>query len=375
MIYGLLFGGFLLALAIIIWPIILWPLRHYGNSPEQRDAPSENMNVYKAQLRELETDIHAGLLSDGEAVSAQLEIERRILRIAKDKNITPALAASSNLMIAIAVLILLACVGFYLTRGMPAMEDSPLKQPQQAGDQISPKIMALKKQLLIHPENPQGWRMLGQYYTSQRMRAEAASAFQHWHELAPENIDAAITFGESLIMLANGRVGPAASLMMRRAQQIQPRHPAVQHYQALEIYQAGEVSQALAQWQALEAHSAPDAPWLGQLRMWIGRAQRDLGITTSQKSSPLPSISPEQRQAVSEMSADDQAAMIRSMVARLQEKMDKNPQNSDGWLQLIRAYRVLGDKENAIKALKQAEKHASDDMKEALKKQRESLER
>ena len=52
------------------------------------------------------------------------------------------------------------------------------------------------------------------------------------------------------------------------------------------------------------------------------------------------------------MSAEDRMAFIQSMVNRLAEKLEENPNDRTGWERLTRAYEVLGDteKEQAAKA-------------------------
>ena len=43
------------------------------------------------------------------------------------------------------------------------------------------------------------------------------------------------------------------------------------------------------------------------------------------------------------MSGDDRQAMIRSMVARLAERLAETPDDADGWIRLGRSYKVLGE--------------------------------
>ena len=174
-------------------------------------------------------------------------------------------------------------------------------------------------------------------------------------------------------MLSEGRVSPAALLVLNRARKMQPRNPGVRHYLSLASYQAGNVEQALAGWKSLESDSKPDVPWMPQLKGWIRRAEQDLGITGANASLPAPALSDEQQQAIADMSQEEQAEMIRGMVARLQEKMDQNPDNIEGWFRLAKAYMVLGQKQDAIASLEQAEKYASDDVKGEIKKQLEIL--
>lgn len=53
--------------------------------------------------------------------------------------------------------------------------------------------------------------------------------------------------------------------------------------------------------------------------------------------------------------------MIRGMVDRLAARLDKEPNDIDGWERLIRAYGVLGDKDKADAALKTARAAFKDD--------------
>jgi cytochrome c-type biogenesis protein CcmH len=54
------------------------------------------------------------------------------------------------------------------------------------------------------------------------------------------------------------------------------------------------------------------------------------------------------------MSPDQQAAFIRSMVARLAERLETEPGDFQGWLRLARAYGVLGEPAKAESALAHA---------------------
>ncbi len=368
--------GFLLALAIILIPLFRY-------RADDGQSQSQNMAVYKAQLSELVADQNNGMLSETEAASARLEIERRLLRITDDKtarNKSGSTITSPFLLVVMATIVLLLCAVFYLNIGMPAMPDFILKdqdhsiarqaEKNAASEDIIREVAEIKAHLIESPANIKAWRALGQYQSQLQNRAQAAQAYQRWHELEPDNIDAAIVYAESLIILSEGRVGPAAMLVLNRARIIQPQNPGVRHYQALAEYQSGNIAQALAGWKNLEMDSEPGAPWLRPLRRWIKQAESDLGIQTSL---PAPALSEEKRAALENMSPEEQAEMIKAMVARLQDKMDKNPQNIEGWFQLAKAYEVIGQKELAVKSMVEALKHAPDDMKPRIKKQLEIL--
>ena len=47
------------------------------------------------------------------------------------------------------------------------------------------------------------------------------------------------------------------------------------------------------------------------------------------------------------MSAADRQTMIRTMVQRLADRLQENPDDLSGWQRLARAYEVLGETEKA----------------------------
>jgi len=64
--------------------------------------------------------------------------------------------------------------------------------------------------------------------------------------------------------------------------------------------------------------------------------------------------------AASRLSAEDRAGMIRGMVDGLAARLEGDPSDIDGWLRLGRAYRVLGENEKGLAALRQAADRAPD---------------
>ena len=59
--------------------------------------------------------------------------------------------------------------------------------------------------------------------------------------------------------------------------------------------------------------------------------------------------------------------MVRSMVSRLAERLKQDGNDVEGWLRLLRAYMVLGDKEQA--------RAAADDARRALASEPDKLKR
>lgn len=385
-IWILFIGFFLLALALVLMPVF----RFRAQAPQRYN---KSIAVYKAQLEELIADQNNGVLNDSEVASARLEIERRLLRLADSQGrpqgatgpSTDTTGASAGLLAVAVTIVLVLSAVFYLSNGRPAMPDFVLKDQDHSVarraemDTASPEkikeVADLEAHLIDNPTNAKAWRALGQYQSDLRNKPASAKAYQRWYELERDNIDAAVIYAESLIIFSEGRVGPAALLVLNRARTLQPRNPGVRHYLALANYQSGNIAEALAGWKDLEAESKPGVPWLRQLRRWIAQAEQDLGLPSSvaQAPAPGPALSAEERAAIKDMSADERADMIKGMVARLQAKMDENPENIEGWFRLAKAYSVLGQRADAVTALEQALTYASDTLKPEIKKQLEVM--
>ncbi|MCF8473333.1 MAG: c-type cytochrome biogenesis protein CcmI [Emcibacter sp.] len=380
--FWVLFFGLLLVTLIFI----LVPLFRYRN--KITPPADNNLDVYKAQLSELEADQENGIVSEAEAASARLEIERRLLRVAEGNDTAKKQALENmipkNYLALASAFILIVTSGLYFIIGSPGMPDFALKDQSHSmaklaardsgSENIINEVAKVRAYLQANPNDAEAWHALGQYSVQLKDKAMAASSFQRWYELSPNNVEAAVIYAESLIVLSDGQIGPAASLVFNKARRVDFRNPGLRHYTALAQYQAGNVEQALNMWKTLETDSADDAPWLPHVKSWVRRAERDLGISTT-ANDVAPTISPSDKAAIEQMSDEEQSAMIKSMVARLQEKMDQNPDNIEGWFRLAKAYMVLGQKEDVIKSLNAAYSHAPDNIKADIKKQLDILQK
>lgn len=74
-----------------------------------------------------------------------------------------------------------------------------------------------------------------------------------------------------------------------------------------------------------------------------------------------PALDPEQMEAFSEMSPEDQAGMINTMVDQLATRLNDDPNDLGGWLRLIRARAVLGQTEQTAADLATARATFSED--------------
>ncbi len=105
-----------------------------------------------------------------------------------------------------------------------------------------------------------------------------------------------------------------------------------------------------------------DAPW----RPLVEAALTRVG-------SPLaPALPDGTVAAAKDMSESDRSAMIRGMVERLATRLKQNGDDVEGWLRLVRAYMVMGDRDKAKSALSDARQAVANDA-ERLRQLNEGL--
>ena len=72
------------------------------------------------------------------------------------------------------------------------------------------------------------------------------------------------------------------------------------------------------------------------------------------------------------MSEADRGVMIRGMVDRLATRLKQNGDDVEGWLRLVRAYMVMGERDKAVAALTDARQAVANDT-ERLRQLNEGL--
>ncbi len=312
---------FLLALltTATVGALLVPLLRSGARRTERLDSA---LAIYRDQLAEIERARADGTTTETEAAAARLEVERRILAAAQEADSTAPKDSSTLhrlLPPALSLLIPLAALGLYLNVGRPGLPAAPFGTP--AGRE--------------HP-NP------NEQITPARLLADARARLAE----APNDPDANSALGEALVLEADGTVTPAAVEALNKALAGRPDDPRANYYLGLHEAQSGDSKAAIARWQALEAKSPPDAPWLPMLRAEIARVSRAAGmpVPTRDQVEAMQNLAPEQRQQA-----------IRSMVEGLDARLKDNPGDRAGWLRLANAWKVLGENAKAADAYAKAD--------------------
>ncbi|WFU70148.1 c-type cytochrome biogenesis protein CcmI [Bradyrhizobium sp. CB2312] len=344
---------------------VLLPL---GRSGRAQDQGSQNQGsevaVYKDQLAEVERDLAAGLIAAPEAEAARIEISRRLLAAAGSE---PALAPKSNLkwrraaaVLALAGLPLVA-IGVYMPLGSPLLRDFPLAQRERGtgsgmAQSLENLVVQVEQHLEKNPTDGRGWNVLAPVLERLGRFDDAVRAYRNSITYNGESAERRSDLGEAIAAAASGVVTAEAKSEFERAHALNADDPKANYFLGLAAEQDGRKDDAANIWRALLAKAPADAPWRPLVQTSLARVGGG---------STMPTLSDETIAASKDMNEGDRNAMIRGMVERLATRLKQNGDDVEGWLRLVRAYLVMGDRDKA--------KGASTDARQAVANDAERL--
>ncbi len=328
------------------------------------------LQVYRQQLKELQTDEARGILPADPAHAARLEIQRRILAIADDGATIsgpPSIRSSRLLAVGLAILAPALAVTMYFQLGSPSLTPEATVQQVRGADKEHLDMAALTQQLAARLEKSsgdlQGWMLLGRSYLNLGDTANAVIAYRKAVALAGDKPAPMVLaeFAEALVYSRDGQVDDEAAATFRRVLQIMPSEPRAKFFLAMQRAQKGDPTGALQDWVALIKSAPPDAPWLPAVREQAQETATQLNLDLAGMLPDQPPVpesqgpSTEDMQAAAQLPEGDRKAMIENMVAGLAERLNtQEPDNVDGWLKLGRAYGVLGRPVDQLMAFRRA---------------------
>ena len=386
-----------------------------------------DIEVYRDQLKEVESELRQGLIDDTQAETARVEIKRRVLNTDRaEQPVLPKLSSDERNFAVICVtgIVVLGSVGLYAVTGnpdlppvrgsgaaqrasaafprdpsalesfaaamqTPASENEGQPRPQTGLPPVEEMIQRLAGRLLRNPKDAEGWRTLGWSYLSIGRFTEAAEAYEKAIELSPNIADIRGARIEALVRSADGIVTTDARSAIEDTLKLDPNDSRARFFLGLAKEQAGDKTSALADWTALLKDANSDETWVSDLKNRISELERDVGVDAGARSAvPKPAIaggllerlrapgawqssqtiekgpSPEDVRTAEAMAPADRSAMIRGMVDGLANRLEQSPRDADGWIKLIRSRMVLGETELARQALARGVKVFTEDTQE-----------
>ena len=342
------------ALGLVAAGVLLWGLLRRPGAAAAR--AEHDLEVFRAQLRELEREVEAGLVDAGESEAARIEIQRRMLaadgaREGRRGAGTPRSGWAVPVVVSVAVPG--AAFALYLVLGSPQTPSVPFAgragtgttqtagaPAQQMVPDVETMMARLQQRLAENPDDLQGWVTLGQSLLVMGRHDEAVRAYDQAIVL-----DDGVAFlhaarGEALIRAANGAITEAARAAFQRALALDASDTRARFYTAVAKEQDGDRAGALDGLVALLDSAAPDASWYTGVREHAAALATDMGLDPDAVLPPARAVADAPPQVSPATAAE-----------RLAARLEANPKDYQGWIALAEVRAALGDREGARAAL------------------------
>lgn len=348
---------------------------------------SYDVNVYRAQLGEIERDVARGVVPEEDAERLRTEISRRILAAddAARATLGAAPAPARWAMLAITVLALAGSYLVYLHVGQPGYGDLALKDriaqaeerrrnrpaqavaeeglnfemPIEVNDQYLGLVEQLRATVAARPDDLQGHRLLTQSEANIANFSGAAKAQAGVLRIMGEDAEAedVADYAELLVLAAGGYVSPEAEAALRQVLAMQDQNARARYYFGLMSLQNDRPDLTLRLWDDLLRRGPEDAPWIAPITEQILGVSELAGVRYE-----IPPIgqggavgpSTEDIEAAQEMSPAERMEMIGAMVEGLSNRLATEGGTATDWARLITSLGVLNDRDQALAVYKNA---------------------
>lgn len=353
--------------------------------------------VYRDQLREVEREAAAGQIDAAQADLARVEIQRRLIAAGESESaMLPPLSGGERTLAAIGVsavvvfgsIALLALSGDSeptsessvamepaMTRPAPRQTATALVTPPAASAMgatgagkrsalppVEELIQKLVARLQKNPKDVEGWRMLGWSYFGTDHYSEAAAAYARAIELNPDSADLRDSRVESMVRAEKGVVSADARDANEETLKTHPKDARARYIKGLALDQSGDKDGAQKTWTELLAELDEKEPAAQDIRRKIaaGGKEPESPAASQALATTERGPRPEDVKAAEAMSPADRQAMIARMVDQLADRLEREPNDLEGWIKLIRSRSVLGDQDKAKAAVEGAMKAFSE---------------
>ncbi|UFX43023.1 c-type cytochrome biogenesis protein CcmI [Bradyrhizobium sp. 41S5] len=339
---------------------VLWPLSRRGRA----DTGGSEAVVYQDQLAEIDRDMAAGIIGAAEADAARIEISRRLLAAADQSEREAPVQGSLSLRRTAAIVALVGLPvissGFYLALGSPRLGDFPLAERSRVADANQPLtnlVAQVEAHLEKNPTDGRGWTVLAPVLSRLGRYDDAVRAYRNAITYAGDSADRRADLGEALMGSAGGVVTADAKAEFERSVALNGDDAKANYFLGLAAEQDGRKADAAAIWQKMMAKAPSDAPW----RPLVQAALVRVGGASAPGGVSAPALPDGAVAAAKDMSEADRGAMIQGMVDRLATRLKTNGDDVEGWLRLVRAYLVMGQRDKAMSALADARQAVAND--------------
>lgn len=263
----------IVALLFVVPPLVR---TRRGDAGVTREAV--NASVYRDQLRELEADLAAGVLSRDRYEEARREVERRLLDDSVAVHAAPAPSRSpiAALVVGLAVPVLAAFL--YFATGTPEALDAQRVAAEQSHAMDQGQMEALVERLAAklresNDPSPEGWSMLARSYNSMGRYAEAVGAYREAVKRGPPDARLLADFADALAMTQGRNLLGEPEKLIQQALKLEPQNVKALALAGTVAFDRQRYREAAAQWEKILAVVPPDSEIARSVQSSIAEAR------------------------------------------------------------------------------------------------------
>ncbi|ODT75619.1 MAG: c-type cytochrome biogenesis protein CcmI [Nitrosomonadales bacterium SCN 54-20] len=266
-------GIFIVGALLFVLPT-LWSKKDRDTGVE-RDAT--NIDVYRDQLAELDSDLRSDILTREQYEQSKRELQQRMLQdIPKDDSTaTTVMGGRHNVatMTVTALALPVLAVSLYLAIGntkallpQPAVEHPSMSAGEGQGGHpdFSSVMENLIAKLEENPDNVEGWLMLGRTYAMMQRFNEAKEAYEKALALTPEDSAIITDYADIVAMTNNGSLVGKPTELIKKALSLDPNNPKALALAGTAEFEEKRYKEAARYWEKLAALIPPSEAELVQ---------------------------------------------------------------------------------------------------------------
>ena len=377
------------AVLCAVWPLIR-PRRETGIATAELQA-STDISFYRQQLLELDADVHRGLLAGADADGVRAELGRRLIAASERTSAATPRSGVRHRVAAgiVAGVVSITAIALYAKVGHPNEPDEPLSARAAGRDDFASAMAKMEAHLDMNPDDGRGSELIAPIYLKTGRFDAAARALRNAIRVLGPTPTREAALGQALVMEADGVVTGEARHVFDAALKGDPAMPQARFFEGLAALQDGDKGTARSIWTALVDEAPPEAPYTGILRQRLaaldGMILPEPAMAAQPGALPQPGMGPPAgpglqggaaplgaaptpmgampagAAAVAALPPEQRQLAIRGMVDGLAARLAQNGQDPEGWLRLVRAYKVLGETDKAQQALADARRSMGGD--------------
>jgi cytochrome c-type biogenesis protein CcmH len=271
-------------LAALAAAFVLRPL--FARSDKGKISTNEaNVAIYRDELRELDADLSAGTLAREEYERARLELEARLLEDVSAAESAPAAPIRRASAWALGIAVPLVAIAVYLVTGDPGAMNPARQMPDAA--QVEAMVGRLAAKMREHPEDVEGWKLLGRSYTVMGRFSEAVEAYAKAAERDPRDPQLFADFADALAMARGQTLQGEPEKLVARALELDPNNLKALALAGTAAYERKDYGKAAEIWSrmlSLVPEGSEDARAIGEN---VAEARKLAGIGEPAKTEAL----------------------------------------------------------------------------------------